>query len=110
MRPWLRQAQPERKIKTSPDRINKFERDHLLERTVMALKICKGMFAQYVGLPKAAGLDWSQIEAATKAQLANTHNTVNTTGAGRKPQTLHAPDLPRWREAVRRFRWTRAGF
>ena len=36
------------------------------ERTAMALKISKGVVAKYVGLSKAAGLDWSQVEAMTE--------------------------------------------
>jgi hypothetical protein len=47
----------------------KFELGPSLERTAMALKISKGVLAKYVGLSKAAGLDWSQIEAMTEAQL-----------------------------------------
>lgn len=47
----------------------KFELGHSLERTAMALKISKGVVPKYVGLSKAAGLDWSQIEAMTEAQL-----------------------------------------
>lgn len=47
----------------------KFELGHSLERTAMALKISKGVVAKYVGLSKAAGLDWSQVEAMTEAQL-----------------------------------------
>lgn len=47
----------------------KFELDHSFERTAMALKISKGVVAKYVGLSKASGLDWSQIEAMTEAQL-----------------------------------------
>ena len=47
----------------------KFELEHSLERTAMALKISKGVVAKYVGLSKAAGLDWSQIQAMTEAQL-----------------------------------------
>ena len=47
----------------------KFELGHSLERTAMALKISKGVVAKYVGLAKAAGLDWSQVEGMTEAQL-----------------------------------------
>ena len=47
----------------------KFELDHSLERTAMALKISKGVVAKYVSLSKAAGLDWGQIQAMTEAQL-----------------------------------------
>ena len=47
----------------------KFELNHSLERTAMALNISKGVVAKYVGLSKAAGLDWSQIQAMTEAQL-----------------------------------------
>ena len=47
----------------------KFELGHSLERTAMALKISKGVVAKYVDLSKAAGLDWSQVEAMTEAQL-----------------------------------------
>jgi hypothetical protein len=47
----------------------KFELDHSLERTAMALKISKGVVAKYVSLSKAAGLQWSQIQAMTEAQL-----------------------------------------
>ena len=44
----------------------KFELDHSFERTVMARKISKGVVAKYVGLSKAAGLNWSQIQAMTE--------------------------------------------
>ena len=47
----------------------KFELDHSLERTAMALKISKGVVAKYVSLTKAAGLEWTQIQAMTEAQL-----------------------------------------
>ena len=47
----------------------KFELGHSLERTAMALKVSKGVVAKYVGLSKAAGLQWGQIQAMTEAEL-----------------------------------------
>jgi transposase len=47
----------------------KFELGHSLERTAMALKISKGVVAKYVSLAKAAGLEWTQIQTMTEAQL-----------------------------------------
>jgi hypothetical protein len=61
----------------------KFELGHSLERTAMALKISKGVVAKYVGLSKAAGLDWSQIEAMTEAASASP-TTTWTTGRWRQ--------------------------
>ena len=47
----------------------KLELEHSLERTARALKISKGVVAKYVALAKTAGLNWSQIQTMTEAQL-----------------------------------------